>query len=210
MKYISLLDDIDKAFSSFTKPSIIYAAPANIDITKGDYSAIQQDYGSVSRDEMTYEQCSMMIVDGILISDESLCYSLPRLARAVFQESGNEYLLYRRLEYLDKNLFSQEQKTILDCLITSLKELEQEIEMEEKRKLEQAQMDWEQEILGSEKINDKLLLAIARGEIDNVKSLIQQGANVNEKDKHGNSPLDIAKYRGHANVVEVLKQAGAK
>lgn len=155
MNYTSLLDDIEKAFSSFTKPLIIYAAPTNTDITKGEYSAIQQDYCSISRDEMTYEQCSMMIIDGALISDESLCYFLPRLARAVFQESGNEFLLYRRLEYLDKNLLSQEQKTILDCLITSLKEHEQEIEMEEKRELEQAQMDWEQEILKSEKIDDR-------------------------------------------------------
>jgi hypothetical protein len=85
-----------------------------------------------------------MIIDAPLILDESLCYFLPRLARAVFQESGNEFLLYRRLEYLDKNLLSQKQKTILECLITSLKQLEQEIEMEEQRELEQAQMDCEQ------------------------------------------------------------------
>jgi hypothetical protein len=210
MKYTSLLNDIEKAFSSFQKPLIIYAASANTDITKGDYSAIQQNYCSISRDEMTYEQCSMMITDGALISDESLCYFLPRLAMAVFQESGNEYLLYQRLEYLDKNLLSQEQKTILECLITSLKELEQEIEMEEERELEQAQIDWEQEIIGSKKIDDKLLLAIARGDIDNVKNLINQGANVNRKDNHGNSPFDITKYRGHTNVVELLKQAGAR
>lgn len=210
MEYTSVLDDIEKAFSSFRKSLIIYAAPANTDITKGEYSAIQHDYCNVSRDEMTYEQCSMMIIDGVLISDKSLCYFLPRLARAVFQESGNEFLLYRRLEYFDKNLLSQEQKTILDCLITSLKELEQEIEMEEQRELEQSQMEWKQEILGSEKIDDKLLLAIARGDIDNVKNLINQGANVNEKDNYGNSPLDIAKYREHTEIVEVLKQAGAK
>lgn len=210
MKYTSLVYDIEKLFSSFTKPLIIYAAPADTDITKGEYSASQQDYCSISREKMTYEQCSMMLIDGALISDESLCYFLPRLARAVFQESGNECLLYQRLEYLDKNLLIQEQKTILDCLITSFKELEQEIEMEEKRELEQAQMDWEQEILESEQIDDKFLLAIARGDIDNVKSLIEQGANVNEKDNHGNYPLDIAKYRGHTNVVELLKQAGAR
>ena len=210
MKYISLLDNINKAFSSFTRPLIIYAAPANIDITKGDYSAIQQDYGSVSRDEMTYEQCSMMIVDGVLISDASLRYFLPRLARAVFQEGANEYLLYRRLEHFDKYPLNQEQKTILDCLITSLKELEQEIETEEDMELKQAQMDWESELLGSEKIDDKLLLAIARGNIDNVKNLIDQEANVNRKDNHGNSSLDIAKYRGHTNIVELLKQVGAR
>jgi len=205
-----LLDDIEQGFSNFVKPLIIYAAPLDADITKGEYLAIQEDYCSISRDEMTAQQCSMMIIDAPLISDESLCYLLPRLARAVFQESGNEYLLYRRLEYLDKNLLSQEQTIILDCLITSLKKLEQEIEIAEKRELEQAQIDWEQKIIGSNKINDKLLLTIARGEIDNVKNLIDQGANVNEKDNYGNSPLDIAKYRKHTNVVELLKQAGAR
>lgn len=204
-----LLDDIERFFSNFAKPLIIYAAPLSADIIKGEYLAIQQDYCSISRDEMTAQQCSMMIIDAPLISDESLCYFLPRLARAVFQESGNENLLYRRLEYLDKNLLNQEQKTILDYLITSLKELEQEIEIAEKKELEQAQLDWEQKLIGSNKINDKLLLAIARGEIDNVKNLIDQGANINQKDKHGNSPLDIANYRGHTNVVELLKQAGA-
>lgn len=142
MKYISLLDNINKAFSSFAKPLIIYAAPANIDITKGDYSAIQQDYGNVSRDEMTYEQCSMMVVDGVLISDESLCYFLPRLARAVFQEGANGYLLYRRLKHFDKYPLNQEQKKILECFITSLRELEQEIEMEEERELREAQTDF--------------------------------------------------------------------
>jgi ankyrin repeat protein len=54
------------------------------------------------------------------------------------------------------------------------------------------------------------LLAIARGDIDNVKNLIDQGANVNEKDNHGNSPLDIAKYRERTEIIEVLKQAVAK
>lgn len=52
-------------------------------------------------------------------------------------------------------------------------------------------------------------MAIARGDIDNVKSLINQEANVNKKDHHGNSPLDIAKYRGHSEIFEILKQAGA-
>lgn len=90
---------------------------------------------------MTYEQSSMMIVDGSLISDEALCYFLPRLARAIFRENGNEFLLYRRLEYINKNLFNQKQKILLECLIGSLKEFEKEIEAEEERKLKQ----WQQE-----------------------------------------------------------------
>lgn len=210
MKYTSLLDDIDKAFLSFEKPSIIYTIPADRDISKGEYLAIQHDFGSISREEMTYEQCAMMLVDGPLISDAALCYFLPRLARAVFQENGNEFFLYRRVENLDKNLFNQEQKNILERLVIKLKELEQEIEMEEERELKQAQMDWEQELAESKKIEDKLFLAIAKGDVNNVQSWIAQGANVNEKDNYGNSTLDIANYRGHTKIVELLKQAGAR
>lgn len=210
MKYTSLLDNIERTFSSFKKPSIIYANPTDEPITKGEYLKIQHDFAGLSRDQMTYEQCSMMLVDGALISDEALCYFLPRLARAVFQEGGNEYLLYRRLERINKSLLNQEHQKIVDCLITSLKEFEQEKEMEEEKELEQAQIDWEQERLVSEKIEDKLFLAIARGDFENVKILINQGANVNEKDNYGNSPLDIARYRGHTKIVELLKQAGAR
>ena len=124
MKYTSLLDDIDKAFSSFRKPSKIHTAPENNSITKGEYLAIQHNFGGILREKITDKQCSMILVDGSLISDEALCYFLTRLVTAVFPERGNEYLLYRRLEHLDRNLLSQEQKKMLDCLITSLKELE--------------------------------------------------------------------------------------
>lgn len=210
MKYTSLLNDIDKTFLSFRKPSIIYNIPADGDIIKGEYLAIQNDFGGISREAMTDEQCSMMLIDGPLISDEALCYFIPRLARSVFHESGNEYLLYRRLEKLNKNLLSPEQKEVLNYLITSLKALEQEMEMEEETKLEKAQMDWELEMEVSQKLEDKLLLAIARGNIDHVKNLIDQGANINKKDNYGNSPLDIANYKGHIKIIELLKQAGTK
>jgi len=47
---------------STLKPSIIYAAPESGDISKGDYW--QSCIFDISRDEMTYEQCSIMIIDG--------------------------------------------------------------------------------------------------------------------------------------------------
>lgn len=175
-----------------------------------EYLAIQCDFGSILKDEMSNEQCSMMICDNSLISDEALCYFLPRLARYALQEKGHEYLFYRRLENISETFLSQEQKATLNQLILTLKELEQEMEREEKRELEQSWADWEKTLLKSEKINDKFLLAIARGSIDNVKKLINQGANVNERDNNENSPLDIAKYKGHIKIVELLKQAGAR
>jgi hypothetical protein len=209
MKDNSLLDDIDKAFSGFKKPLLIPILPEK-GVIEGEYLAIQQDFGKISKNEMSDEQCSMMICDSWLLSDEALCYFLPRLARSVLQNRGFEDFLYRRIEKINEALLNQEQKVILNRLIFTLKEVEKELEIEEKHELEQSWADWEEPLLRSENINDKLLLAIAKNNIDDVKKLINQGANIQERDKQGNSPLDIANYKGHTEIVELLKQAGAR
>ncbi|MEW5857539.1 MAG: ankyrin repeat domain-containing protein [Cyanobacteriota bacterium] len=209
MKDNSLLDDLDKAFSGFKKPLLMPIIPEK-GVLEGEYLAIQRDFDKISKNEMSDEQCSMMICDSWLISDEAWCYFLPRLARSVFQNRGFEDFLYRRIEKINETLLNQEQKVILNRLIFTLKEVEKELEMEEKQELEQSWTDWEESLLQSEKINDKLLLAIARNNIDDVKKLINQGANIQERDKQGNSPLDIANYKGHIKIIELLKQAGAR
>ncbi|MCP2727757.1 ankyrin repeat domain-containing protein [Limnofasciculus baicalensis] len=209
MKHSYLLSNIEKCFSKFKKPAIIYKIPESGVVTN-DYLDIQRDFGNLLPSEMTDQQCSMMICDGPLISDEALCYFLARIARRVLLQGGLEDLLYRRLEYLDTTLLNREQKFTVNQLIDALKELEKELEMEEKQELEQSWLDWEQVLVESDNINDKLLLAIFRGSLDDVKILIEQGANVNEKDKNGNSPLDIAKYREQSEIVEFLKQVCAR
>lgn len=206
----SLLDDVDQAFSNLSKPSIMYTIPTNKILNRGEYQAVQHDFSGISRDEMTDEQYSMMLIDGALISDQALCYFLPKLAKTVFQERRNEDFLYNRLEKLDKNLLNQEQIQVVDRLITSLKKLEQEIELEEEVEVNAAQMDWEQELLQSESLENRLLLAIAQGDIANVETLIDQGANVNAKDKYSNSSLDIARYGRHTKIIELLQRAGAR
>ncbi len=209
MKDDSLLDDINQAFSTFKKPFLIPILPEK-GVLEGEYLAIQRDFDKISKDEMSDEQCSMMICDSWLISDAALCYFLPRLARSVLQKRGLGDLLYSRLEKINETFLNQEQKAILNRLIFILKELEKELEIEEKHDLEQSWKDWEESLLQSENINDKLFLAIARGNINEVKKLINQAANINERDKNGNSPLDIANYKGHTEIVELLKQAGAR
>ena len=106
---------------------------------------------------MTDKQCVMIICDGPLISDEALCYFLARIARRVFLQGDLEDLLYRSLEYLDTTLLNQEQKSTVNQLIDALKELEKELEMKEKQELEQSWIDWEQVLVESDNINDKLL-----------------------------------------------------
>jgi cytochrome c biogenesis protein CcmG/thiol:disulfide interchange protein DsbE len=61
-----------------------------------------------------------------------------------------------------------------------------------------------------EKPTNPLHQAAADGDISQVKSLISRGADVNAKDELGQTPLQIAKSRGHADVVELLHRHEAK
>ena len=54
-----------------------------------------------------------------------------------------------------------------------------------------------------------LLYAVWRGDVDTVQALIESGADVNVKDIDEASALDIAIVREHAEVVKILKKAGA-
>jgi ankyrin repeat protein len=47
------------------------------------------------------------------------------------------------------------------------------------------------------------------GDLDGVKRHIAQGADVNEQDRNGSTPLFIAAIYGHAAVVELLLAHGA-
>jgi hypothetical protein len=57
---------------------------------------------------------------------------------------------------------------------------------------------------------DKLCLAAAAGNLEKVSSLIQDGPNVNAKDKFGFTPLYMAAANGHTNVAETLLVHGAE
>lgn len=50
-------------------------------------------------------------------------------------------------------------------------------------------------------------LAIKAGRLKIVKLLLDQGANINAKDKDGKTPLDIAIDRKHDSILKYLKQA---
>jgi hypothetical protein len=209
MKYNHLLHDIERAFSELKRPSTIYTPPALEENFKGEYLAIQQDFGNVSPKEMSEHQCSMMLCDIWMISDEALCYFLPKLANKLLQERGYEDI-YRRLININPALLNSEQKEVIDKIIFTLKELELQLEIEESKELNQAWENWEESLRNSEDINDMLLLAIAKGSIEEVKNLIEQGADIKKKDSKGNSPLDIAEYKGQVEIIKYLQQLSAK
>ncbi|MBI4962130.1 MAG: ankyrin repeat domain-containing protein [Desulfomonile tiedjei] len=54
-----------------------------------------------------------------------------------------------------------------------------------------------------------LMEACAAGDIGVVKRLIENGADVNERNKHGGTPLSVACYRGKLDVAKLLLERGA-
>ncbi|MDB5809808.1 MAG: ankyrin repeat family protein [Betaproteobacteria bacterium] len=46
--------------------------------------------------------------------------------------------------------------------------------------------------------------------VETLRALVRAGANVNLADRHGQSPLQLARQRGYQTMVEILEQAGGK
>ena len=64
-------------------------------------------------------------------------------------------------------------------------------------------------LLGFGDINDDLLTAARRGELTQVKALVDKGADINTKTAYGVTPLYAAAMNGHAEVVKFLAEKGA-
>jgi uncharacterized protein len=54
-----------------------------------------------------------------------------------------------------------------------------------------------------------LMIAARRGDLDIVKALLNAGADINTKNRFGDTALTKAVYKGHTDVVQVLLDAGA-
>jgi ankyrin repeat protein len=57
--------------------------------------------------------------------------------------------------------------------------------------------------------DDELLEATRYGDLIKVRIALENGANPNAEDKYGWTPLHIAAFNGHVDVVRVLLEYGA-
>ena len=58
-------------------------------------------------------------------------------------------------------------------------------------------------------INGEFVMAARAGRVDRTAALLQQGANVNSRNRTGDSPLNMAAEKGNLSMVELLLKAGA-
>jgi len=54
------------------------------------------------------------------------------------------------------------------------------------------------------------MMAAQNGHTEVVEALLGKGANVNAKDNDGATALMAAVHKGHTDIVQLLKKAGAK
>ena len=55
-----------------------------------------------------------------------------------------------------------------------------------------------------------LMQAARTGKTEIVRTLLELGAKIGAKDREGKTALDYAKEKGHAEIAEILNQAGGK
>jgi hypothetical protein len=58
-------------------------------------------------------------------------------------------------------------------------------------------------------VNEDLIAAVKKGDLEAVKSLIAKGANVNVRTNYGATALHFAADRGHLEIIKALVEAGA-
>jgi len=51
--------------------------------------------------------------------------------------------------------------------------------------------------------------AVTHGDVEGVRELLAAGADVNSRNRHGQTALMLAAHRGHVRIVEMLVEAGA-
>jgi ankyrin repeat protein len=198
--YENLISELENNFSSFERPTVIY-----VENPTQQKLRIQDECGHAIMENLIYEKCVILIFEGPLMSDEAYLYFLPRLARAVLCEDADEFLMYRRLERINKRVLAESQQRTLERLIDALKKKEADLEEEERRELEEAWKDWEKKRLEKNTLPDKFLWLVARNQLEEVKKLVEQDVTLlNVKDPLGDIPLSIAKMREHDDMVQLL------
>jgi hypothetical protein len=105
MNNSKLIENLIRAFPGHSPPEKVTMCGVTEDL-EDDFEcrSIEKDFSKRNRDSLSYSECSMLIIDSALVADEAFSYFLPRLAKAVIEESGDAFLLKRLWKQMLKNL----------------------------------------------------------------------------------------------------------
>lgn len=120
----TVLDAVRGAFLAWPRPPRVTKNGADTP----EYRSIEADFGGRKREELSYPECSMLLVDGAMVTPEAFFYFLPRLAEAVLHEEGDWVLLGLRLDALGTDLLNSEQADAVSRLHSELESLEKEMD----------------------------------------------------------------------------------
>ena len=141
MRYKKLLSEIKAAFQRFNPPENIYSESGSFSEVSSASQRIQKEFHGKKREDLTTEECAILIFENGTISDKAYYYFLPRLAQAVFTEGADEFLFYSHIEKMSFSLLDDNQKKVINKLIKALKEIERALETEEEKELKKFNSD---------------------------------------------------------------------
>ncbi len=129
--YDQMIKELYSTFEFENPPSTITTCKSNknkpLDF---ECSSIEDDFANRDRKSLNYKECSMMLIDGPLLTTDAVLYFLPRLFEAVVKEGGDAYFLSLRLTELEA-VVTDSQKGLIRRAKSICEEIEISLEQSE-------------------------------------------------------------------------------
>ncbi|MCV6636686.1 hypothetical protein [Candidatus Albibeggiatoa sp. nov. NOAA] len=207
-KYERLIIELEQNFLSFKKPKTI-CKPTFTDTAYKQN--LEFEFKHKTRDNLNYDDCTRLLFEAPLLSDEAYLHFVPRLAKAAFIEDANAFFLYNHLEKINQNILTGSQKILLQQLIIELKQIEANCEAEILQETEQSWREWEETQRNNNTVTSRFLYAVATNQFEEVQQLLKQDITLlNAKDSNNHTVFDIAKMREHQAMLQFLEQVASQ
>jgi hypothetical protein len=123
-----LLEEVKEQFSNFPKPTTIYSMEPYVKEPDNYRLMLQNKYASNISRELTLHDYSQILIENVLISDETILYLMPKLTELFLFQELDPFFFYSRLEIIDKSHLMVSQIDCINKLIEYAKDKESHLE----------------------------------------------------------------------------------
>ncbi len=130
----ALLQTTNAVFEKWEEPKLLVEQAHYENPQDYECHSIQEDFVPKSRYDLSYQDCSMLLIDASLITDAAFLYYLPGIAHGVFYDGNDQMFFLSRLRTVDTDLLADDECQVLHDLLLATQELEaywQSLEAEE-------------------------------------------------------------------------------